>query len=573
MTSPLIVLYEFQESSHPSSIPGYFAVSTAPDNVEDREYPDPLGHAGSLNGIAIPVKPPQTILNQIATQLTAANQTSDTAELVIAIHGYNMDLTGVKRWNQEVWRYVNHQIPVNNAVFLGYRWPAERVSFSGKSIRNALSALPIALGIFLIAGIAAIVLLILTQSWLITLFGSVGIFLANLTITLMILRITGYFRDVYRATHFGVPDLVELIRQIDKAVSDQQAKTGDRQNRIKLSFIAHSMGGFVTTGVVRILSDAFDVDAIGEVDCSGKAPSSEIGTAFCLGRLVMVSPDIPSSAILLGRANFLKSSLRRFEEAYLFSSEGDLALRIASTAANYFSYPTSSRQWGHRLGNVTVRPLVHSKDPAYGIVNGAELAQDPLAVQLLRYLEINTLTQPVSMMQLQQTVSKRDEESIANLFTYFDCTDYLDLKAGGSSNAPVKLLSYRLDRGTIANAISYVRLLIAWLSKKIDVHGGYFQGQFARDVIYKLAFLGLQNYLKLLPESLNYGNPERSLRVSSEQEVSSLALLQKFSDLCADKKIQVAFSPERYIVDILGEPRRETRQQMLNAPVSPEMCE
>ena len=54
------------------------------------------------------------------------------------------------------------------------------------------------------------------------------------------------------------------------------------------------------------------------------------------------------------RANFLASALTRFKEAYLFSNEGDEVLRQISTLANYFSFPTKSRDHGFRLGNVEI---------------------------------------------------------------------------------------------------------------------------------------------------------------------------------------------------------------------------
>ncbi|MHC5733162.1 MAG: alpha/beta hydrolase, partial [Nostoc sp.] len=74
--------------------------------------------------------------------------------------------------------------------------------------------------------------------------------------TLIILRISTYFRDTYRAVNYGVIDLVEFIRQLDARVKLSHNK------RIKLSFISHSMGCFVVTDVIRILSDVFDVESI-----------------------------------------------------------------------------------------------------------------------------------------------------------------------------------------------------------------------------------------------------------------------------------------------------------------------
>src|SRR6516165_1165391 len=181
------------------------------------------------------------------------------------------------------------------------------------------------------------------------------------------LRAIVYFRDVYRATNNGVPDLVEVIRQIDlEAVKELRARGEScERKRIALSFIGHSMGGLVVVSAIRVLSDVFDPGAI-LTKLSGAARSrtvgeptddqvsGRIGHVFDLMRFVLASPDIPGETLLANRANFLASSLRRFKEAYLFSSEGDGVLRSISTIVNYFTFPTSSRNYGYRLGNAEI---------------------------------------------------------------------------------------------------------------------------------------------------------------------------------------------------------------------------
>ncbi|NJR51228.1 MAG: hypothetical protein HC780_18285 [Leptolyngbyaceae cyanobacterium CSU_1_3] len=42
--------------------------------------------------------------------------------------------------------------------------------------------------------------------------------------------------------------------------------TAGVKKRIRLSFIGHSMGAFVVTNAVRILSDVFDPGSIGSLD-------------------------------------------------------------------------------------------------------------------------------------------------------------------------------------------------------------------------------------------------------------------------------------------------------------------
>ena len=137
---------------------------------------------------------------------------------------------------------------------------------------------------------------------------------------------------------------------------------------MKLSFLRHSLGCFVLTNVIRILSYVFDVQSI------NKTPDSNIANVFCLGRMVLVAPDIPVETILPGRANFLRSCLLRCSEDYIFSNEADLAFRFTSTAANYFSFPAKTRISGYRLGNVTVRHFNDKDDrvgevPKYGVIN------------------------------------------------------------------------------------------------------------------------------------------------------------------------------------------------------------
>ncbi|MGC8710875.1 MAG: alpha/beta hydrolase [Leptodesmis sp.] len=173
----------------------------------------------------------------------------------------------------------------------------------------------------------------------------------SIILALILLRLSTYFRDNYRATNYGVPDLVELIRQLDLAVVQMRQSKGRPTNepRIKLSFIGHSMGCFVVTNTIRILSDVFDPPSI------NKTPTAEIGNVFCLERLILVAPDIPVETVIPRRANFLRASLRRCQEAYIFASEGDLAVRLASTAANYFSFPARTKFSGYRLGNLTVQ--------------------------------------------------------------------------------------------------------------------------------------------------------------------------------------------------------------------------
>ncbi|HBB30623.1 MAG TPA: hypothetical protein DDZ80_02050 [Cyanobacteria bacterium UBA8803] len=405
-------------------------------------------------------------------------------------------------------------------------------------------------------------------------------------LALMALRLSTYLRDGYRAENYGVLDLVELVRQLDQAVFEAklierlQAKeeiadlpsdiqnaieewqNADGQkklelwrsvnpkskrklfieqeviselNQIKLTFLGHSMGCFVVTNTIRILSDVFDTNSI------GKTPSSNIGRAFCLGRLILVAPDIPVETIMPRRANFLRSSLRRCEEAYLFSNEGDLALRLASTAANYFRFPGRTRFSGYRLGNLTVhsednlkgKPSKSISDAGYGIINfrDGKLTE----AQPYRYLEIRASEREsytLNEIRPLETTAKETTDScesipVADLFTYFDCTDYVDYTDSDPTRSK-GVVSYALRKPALT-IWDYINLSIAYFVKQgkenINVHGGFFDGKFSQQAIYELAFRGFRGFLETLKPGYS----------TSEQ-------LSDLSKECRQKYIQVVLS-------------------------------
>ena len=256
---------------------------------------------------------------------------------------------------------------------------------------------------------------------------------------LILLRKSNYPRDRFRAFNYGVMDLVEFIRQLEQGRKENPdiKNNSEKSNKLKiyLSFIAHSLGSEVVTQTIRILTNVFDRDR----------EDRKINDFFKLERLVLVAPDIPVESILSGRANFLQYSLSRVEEAYIFSNEADLALRMASTAANYFSFPSKSRFRGYKLGNITAKHFLDKNDKRnrrlkqlndYGIVNlnidrqsKEERFNAPFSFEEpIDYLEIRASNiehrnlEELAESQLDST--KNIAKNIANHFTYFDCTDY-----------------------------------------------------------------------------------------------------------------------------------------------------
>src|SRR5207247_4097457 len=111
-----------------------------------------------------------------------------------------------------------------------------------------------------------------------------------------------------RATNCGVPDLVQIIRAIDGKVGKIR-RSADFSNDVQLSFIGHSMGGFVVTNTIRVLSDVFETE-VSRVESYGAAAderraSPNIGRVFQLKRFVLASPDIPAETLVTSRGTFL----------------------------------------------------------------------------------------------------------------------------------------------------------------------------------------------------------------------------------------------------------------------------
>ncbi|MEM6426559.1 MAG: alpha/beta hydrolase [Cyanobacteria bacterium P01_D01_bin.128] len=594
-----------------ANIPGYFVMSSAPPNIEDPQTEEEIeGARQAVQGI-----------QEIAQHLYRIHQSGGPApELVITVHGYNTSRSSVTEWYKDIFRYINRYDPAiaqtHHQVFIGYRWPSENIKLA--RLWESLAALPpLPRDILILGGIGALVtgileIFALRYTPVGLMVGSVftlAVLLATMMATLVILRLIVYFRDRYRASNFGVLDLVELLRQIDQALVNLKtlefqgegagraaALEQSRQfwcrpetPRIKLTLIGHSMGGFVCTHLVRILSDVFDNRSI------DKQPPSDLGTVFRLERLLLASPDIPVMAIISRRANFLASSLRRFAESYLFSSEGDIALRTASTAVNYISFPSRTEPQGYRLGNVSLKHKYSDRQAAtddknYGIVNLGDLDQNFIPGMSLQEMILNskdrvlenlfltcqrfggegryqTLDQlftdsaQVKLAGENPDLPKGDRATVADFFTFFDCTDYKDVAFNVRElDHPPSIAQPKSPKGILTsatrkralNTLDYIRLTLDYAFGKRDVHGGYFQGEFSQQLIYRIAFLGFTGYLK-------------SLHDQPDTAYDSHVSLSKLHMSCRDLGIQSFLSPVRYRVDIQGKSVTDTKDEMLKA--------
>jgi hypothetical protein len=547
------------DSTASNKVPGYYISSTAAINIEDNPLPiDNTLVAARINGIA--------------DYLIASSE----PQIVISIHGYGTQRSDAQQRYQKIHKYAATVCKPQTSVFLGYLWPSEKPtgdpslgsSFQTK-LGDAVNALPVLLsGVIsgsLIISLIVAILLLRTDDFnaLLTPILMASVLTFSTVLVLILLRLSTYFRDNYRATNYGVLDLVELVRQLDQAVAMKLEPQGAlaKERRIKLSFIGHSMGCFVVTNTIRILSDVFDTNSIAQ------NPPADIGRVFSLGRLILVAPDIPTESIMPRRANFLRSSLRRCEEAYVFCNEGDLALRLASTTANYFSFPARKRSSGYRLGNITVRHFKDETDhqkrtlgpESYGIVNlkngKPELPSQWLEVRASDR-EHQTLEELRDHKVPTEKVGAAQGVVVADLFTYFDCTDYVDfqddLKPSEANDQPRGVVSFALRKAAL-NLWDYVWLNLSYFKQSsgkggVNVHGGYFSGLWSQQLIYGLAFLGFQTFL--LSSSSETASETHASDAVQPDEMKQR--LHQLAAQCQQKGIQVVLAPIRYEKDILG---------------------
>ena len=639
-TDALFHAYKFRNSNE--RVAAYFIESTASANVDVADPPD-----NDLDSLRILESTERLSDAGAVDEIAAQVKGMKNPEMVFLIHGFNNPRPVVLKRLEQAFESVAGDPAMGGGqgghglICMGYRWPSERI---GGTLASTLSAAPgilyLLLGVMVAAGLVGLAgrfnlgglaaiwvewgVLTLAALWLLwqnaqsgvgrrllallALLGALGLlaqrdllpaFLAFrwsvpvlwLTLVLItfvlpmaafLLRILVYFRDAYRAVNYGVPDLVNVIRQIDAALGARP-----ENDRVRLSFIGHSMGAFVTTSLVRVLADAFAPDALPansqRANENVKAVSSNIGQALCFGRLVLVSPDIPAETLMTRRANFLRSSLRRFEEAYLFSNEGDEVLRLVSTLANYFSFPNRSRDFGFRLGNAEVRGD-GPDDKGYGIVNLDRLRQPRPLEQVVSFLDRlrvgpNTLLSLLNVVRAPGRDTKQNadrarrraetdlppEPPVASVddlpfpvqFTYFDCTDYVDVnpaKGGRAATVPSGILTYAKKKARLSVANHWSLLLqyfFAAGTRKVDVHSGYFDGPFVQRLIFRLCCLGWEGTL-----AATHAEAAAALALpgaSPDRE----AALDALSLACRAHQIQALLSPARYLGERPGASSKE----------------
>jgi hypothetical protein len=518
-----------------TKVPTYFIESNAPNNVEDpamAAYPDVPDRLQLIPKAHHAIK-------EIAEHLAKAQHPN----LVFLVHGFSNPQRIVVPVYAAISDAIERDQEIVRAhdglVCVGYRWPSEHI---GDPLSGTWTALPQLPTWLLRIGVGAVVALTISLflwgheivwHWIGHILVILAWILPGLVITAALLRVVAYFRDNYRAQTYGVPDLVEIIRKIDAEIFALDGyKEREEPRRVQLSFIGHSMGGFVVTNAIRVLSELFkgatdqrpDLDD-GVINTTtqqqGGQPGSGrpraprlLGHVFALRRFVLASPDIPAEALLSNRANVLQASLLRFDEAYLFSNEGDEVLRQISTIANYFIFPTRTSTHGFRLGNVEIL------SEGYGVIT-------PAPDDFLKILRVGFCT----LHELYQELNRVRPEAIQNVlpkvFTYFDCTDYRDreyltMERRWGPERPLLTYGLRTKRNNPRKGLNFFQhlVLLASYPNKVNCHGGYFQGDLSQELMYRLVCLGY------------------------EAAIATYGGLDGLSARCNSKQIRVVVSPE-----------------------------
>lgn len=431
-------------------------------------------------------------------------------------------------------------------IFIDFSWPSEQ-ALSLSPIRT-IRAMPVALWIVL-----AVALPLAMVGGGCSLFAGA---LLGLVSTLILLRLVTYFRDRDRAAAYGAYDAVEMIRYLHELIGDLVKGKTDEHYRIELNLLAHSMGGFVATQAIRTLCDVFDPGALrrwrtqdgslslgpfdkadpcasqnGGGTASSLSDLSGIGTIFQLGRLVLASPDIPIWALSSGRSNPLLAAMRRFKEVFIFTNDSDMVLRLASTLANFFVFPSGTQQGGFRLGNVVDLLERSSSQPQpWG---GVDLGFGQIGLYAPRSGLRGERRQALLAKPFFARLASGAQLRLINCTDYIDGVDIFNLMKTKPSQERqkqlVQFLGAKIDKDTFATSATprlaaagqpgsfwrYASTFVQhFVAKRLDSHGGYFQGPFCLGLLYGTLLNGSKLYteekedlgdhgLKIMPSVLD----------------------------------------------------------------------
>jgi len=336
----------------------YLVVSTYFDHEGRPEVPDPAAfeERGAMQTLLADLEAAQRARSAGVTPgPEPAGMRRRRSPVTLRTHGFNARLGDFARdLLCEATAPPQETLRPGRRVLIGYRWPSEGV-FSICSVRDTAKAL------FFTAAVGVLLLLLplLALSppgwhWLVG--GGSGpvaqalrpLFwpyasrvlaaaLLGAGALLLVLRLSTYLRDRYRALHYGAPDLCEFVRDLEIGLE----ATGVR---VALDLVGHSMGCLTLVNAVRVMTEFFHRPGV-------ESRFLGYGRAIQLRTLVLAAPDIPAALASPERNNYFLASLRRFAAVHVLSSDRDIVLKWASTLFNWASEPRHDMA-GRHLGNV-----------------------------------------------------------------------------------------------------------------------------------------------------------------------------------------------------------------------------
>lgn len=337
-----------------------------------------------------------TTAQELAQELWTAYEGSP-IPVTIRVHGYNTRrkhferavledaapaLFGPKNGGAD---HTRESFRPDGAFYVGYWWQSEGL-LSGTSFRDTIQAIGLSPAV-------GWVLLILPILGFLTMGGclaKVAPFLANppegsffdlvflpflrrtsaamllgAGVLVVLLRVSTYLRDRYRALHYGVPDFGEFIRALEghlrtarRAGASSAAGTSPGPVAV-LNVIGHSMGTLVLINAFRVMVDYFSTESEDGSRPRSLGPQGTLG----LGSMILCAADIPAIMATPDHDNYFLSALRRFD-LHVLSSDRDVILKWLSLIANWAIEPRHDMA-GRKLGNtllIRMRPPWQPED-------------------------------------------------------------------------------------------------------------------------------------------------------------------------------------------------------------------
>ena len=248
------------------SIPTYFIESTAPNSIDDEVASNEIGNPASW-GLRL-IDPPDVAAESIARILAEG----DEPNLVVMVHGFNNPRDAVLKSYADAAVAINNDSEITNRpsglVCVGYRWPSERMGQPHKGSWRALPTLPT--WILYLGLAAAIIFAYLLFNLPLDLKASIAVHV----VTLLALIFARAGTDSGLASRDRVfprclpghqlrhprpdPHHSDDRQHYRVARSPSQKGVDPKLRNVQLSFIGHSMGGYVVTSTIRALSNMFD---------------------------------------------------------------------------------------------------------------------------------------------------------------------------------------------------------------------------------------------------------------------------------------------------------------------------